>query len=90
MRREGTPAWMHAYRDVGVVERRLEQAAEVVEPCLERRPRNPVVYTIHSRIAGMTIHRHELNASIPQNLPSLYSPRRPFLGGIFQPARGTK
>ena len=41
-----TPAWMQ------VVEPRLEQAAEVVEPCLERRPRNPVVDTRHSRLSG--------------------------------------
>ena len=46
-----TSAWMRAYK-TQVVERRREQAAEVVEPRLERRPRNPVVYSIHSRQGG--------------------------------------
>ena len=58
MRREGTPAWMQA------VKRRLEQAAEEARnrPAKAGIPpfrhsgegRNPVVYKIHSRNAGMS------------------------------------
>ena len=51
-----TSAWMRAYK-TQVVERRREQAAEVVEPRLERRPRNPVVYSIHSRRGGNDHYR---------------------------------
>ena len=36
---------------------------QVVEPRLERRPRNPVVYFIHSRPAGMTTHGLSLQVS---------------------------
>ena len=48
-----------------MVEWRLERAAEVVEPCLERRPRNPVVYCIHFRPAGMTTRLFVLVSSDP-------------------------
>ena len=49
-----TPAWMQVVEPrleqaAEAVERRREQTAEVVEPCLERRPRNPVIYAIHAR-----------------------------------------
>ena len=41
MRREGAPAWMHAYRDVGG-RPRLEQAVEVVDRVGNRPSRTPV------------------------------------------------
>ena len=56
---------------------------QVVEPCLERRPRNPVVYTIHSRKAGMTTEalfrqagRNRNRPDIPASPPSAACSRR--------------
>ena len=45
---------------------------QVVEPRLERRPRNPVVDTIHSRSAGMTAIATITQHAIHQNLPFIY------------------
>ena len=41
-----------------------------------------MVETSHSRYAGMTKHRHELNAGIPQNLPP-FTLRPALLGRLF-------
>ena len=46
---------------------------QVAEPCLERRPRNPVVYASHSRTAGMTTRRATSQRASRRNLPSTHS-----------------
>ena len=61
----------------------LTEDRAVVEPRLERRPRNPVVYSIHARMAGMTIR--QVSLSLTKTRATLTSPSS---SACSRPARG--